>query len=129
MTVAQDRTLALKYFNALWHSIEKHIGVDPECKRWPEVIRSAIQNGLPSESDDNPKNNISEITGQQCDCYGCRTQRHPCSGQKADIDLKKLSNAIKKWDATHIDLDTGGILHLDLDTVFEAARAYLTTTR
>ena len=33
---------ALKYFNALWFSIEKHMGVDPDCAHWPDVIRAAI---------------------------------------------------------------------------------------
>jgi hypothetical protein len=35
-------TEALQYFNALWASIEKHMGVDPECAHWPVVIRRAL---------------------------------------------------------------------------------------
>lgn len=38
----EQREMALKYFNALWHGIETHMGVDPECKHWPDVIRAAL---------------------------------------------------------------------------------------
>ena len=37
---------ALKYFNALWFSIEKHMGVDPDCAHWPDVIRAAIMRNI-----------------------------------------------------------------------------------
>jgi hypothetical protein len=33
---------ALMYFNALWFSIEKYIGVDPDCAHWVAVIRAAL---------------------------------------------------------------------------------------
>lgn len=40
--IAANKQMALTYFNALWQGIENHIGVDPDCAHWPDVIRSAI---------------------------------------------------------------------------------------
>lgn len=42
LTKGANKAEALKYFNALWYGIERHMGVDPECAHWPDVIRAAI---------------------------------------------------------------------------------------
>ena len=47
-----DKGEALKYFNALWAGIEKHMGVDPDCAHWPEVIRAALTTPEPAQQSD-----------------------------------------------------------------------------
>lgn len=54
----KDLNDPLSQFNALWYSIEKHMGVDPDCAHWADNIRNSINRP------DTAKDDVGELLAE-----------------------------------------------------------------